>query len=135
MDAVWVDFSEFGTGDISLNNTSIEVSEGIYDDIWLGTVGYVFPADENNVIYKVGFMHVTSLVDDEHRTLSFSMDRIWGVGAGASLVREGHRWDINTNIYDLGEAPIDTGDNLFRGRVVGKTKNPYAIALDIAYHW
>ncbi|WP_068547067.1 OmpP1/FadL family transporter [Thalassotalea crassostreae] len=133
-DTVWADFSEFGTGDVTFNGNDAQNSEGIYNDVWVASIGYGWPV-ENNKTYKVGLMHVTSAVDDDKRSFSIPLDRIWGIGAGMSVKGEDEGWDFNVNLYDIGSAPIDTGNNPVRGRVVGDNKNPYALMFDVAYHW
>ncbi len=134
-DATWIDFSAFATGDISLNDLTIEAAEANYDDIWFYTLGYRFPEQQGKT-YKLGIMHLTAPIDDEDRTLSLRMDRIWAVGAGVSFERKGRLWDISANIYDFGNAPVDVGtEDSPRGRIVGESENHYAISLDIAYHW
>jgi long-chain fatty acid transport protein len=39
------------------------------------------------------------------------------------------------SFYDTGEAPVDTGFDPLRGRVVGKSEDPYAISFDLTWHW
>ena len=38
-------------------------------------------------------------------------------------------------LVDYGDAPVDTGPSLLRGRVVGSNSNPYALLLGIAWHF
>ncbi|MEW6997481.1 OmpP1/FadL family transporter [Colwelliaceae bacterium BS250] len=133
-DTIWADFSQFGTGDVTFNGSEPENSEGVYNDVWVASVGYGWPVG-NNKTYKVGVVHVTSAVDDDKRSFAIPLDRIWGIGAGVSIKTAEENWDINVNLYDLGAAPIDTGNSLVRGRVVGENKTPYAIMVDVAYHW
>ena len=58
------------------------------------------------------------------------------IGAGVHVTRQGGRSiDLNANIVDYGEAPVDTGDSPYRGRVVGKTDNPYALMFDASFHF
>lgn len=133
-DTVWADFSQFGTGDVTFNGSEPENSEGIYNDVWVASLGYGWPAG-NNKTYKVGLLHVTSAVDDDKRSFAIPLDRIWGIGAGVSITAAEESWDFNLNLYDMGKASIDTGNSLARGRVVGENKNPYAIMFDVAYHW
>ncbi len=63
--------------------------------------------------------YLSSAVDDDKRTLAMALDRVIGVGGGVSFPLEGtRRMDINLNLLDTGEAPVDTGANPVRGRVV-----------------
>ena len=63
VDGLWVDFSEFGTGDITVENNAVVAPEGIYDDIWGITLGLGFPQDDRTT-WKVGLMYVSEAVDD-----------------------------------------------------------------------
>ncbi|TRX58113.1 OmpP1/FadL family transporter [Thalassomonas sp. M1454] len=133
-DTVWADFSEFGSGDVSINESDTISVTSNYKDVWFMSLGYGWQA-EDNLTYKVGVMHVTSGIDDEYRSLSMPIDELWGVGAGFTLDEGENKWDVNFNIYKQGDAKVDTGPSLSRGRVVTKRDTPYALALDIAYHW
>lgn len=132
-DTMWVDFSEFATGDISLEGTDIAQPKGIYDDIWIFSVGYNIPLDARRTL-KLGALHVTQAVDDEKRTLTMRMDEVWGLGVGMGYKLEQSNLDINLDLTYSGDAPVDTGEKL-RGRVVGESKDPYALILDVAWHF
>jgi long-chain fatty acid transport protein len=81
-------------------------------------------------------MYLSKAVDDDKRTLALRLDRIWAVGVGISRQLDDSRLDLNLNVYNLGDAPVDTGTgNPMRGRVVGESSSPYAISIDIAWHW
>lgn len=43
--------------------------------------------------------------------------------------------DLNFNLIDTGEGPIDTGSDPVRGRVAGESDNHYAITIDFSFHW
>ena len=46
--------------------------------------------------------------------------------------------DINLTLLNTGKAPIDTGEDTAasdRGRVVGEKDTPYAMTLELSYHW
>ena len=79
---------------------------------------------------------VSAPVDDDERSLALALDRIWGVGCGLSLeLGNGQLVDVNLNLIDHGEAPVDTGPDPVRGRVVGETDQPYAVVADVAWHF
>jgi long-chain fatty acid transport protein len=135
LDGLWIDFSEFGTGDVSLEGNTIVSPEGIYDDIWGVTLGLGYQRDEWTT-WKAGFMYLSEAVDDDDRTLSLALDRVWGFGVGFTRKFEDSRsLDVNVSFYDTGEAPVDTGFDPLRGRVVGKSEDPYAISFDLTWHW
>ncbi len=132
--ATWVDFSEFGTGDVEIEGMTVAEPAGIYDDIWAFSVGAGFPVDAKTT-YRVGALYVSQAVDDDKRTLALRLDRVIAIGAGVERVFERGVLDLNINVYLIGDAPVDTGTSLLRGRVVGESKNPYAFAIDLAWHW
>lgn len=134
-DLMWVDFSEFGTTGVALEGTDLAIDPpGIYDDIWALSIGAGFPVDER-LTWKLGAIYVSQPIDDDDRGLSMRLDRMWGVGTGLSYdLGKGKRFDLNLTLIDYGEAPVDTGDSLFRGRVVGKNEDHYSLLLGIAYH-
>jgi long-chain fatty acid transport protein len=136
IDAMWMQFSEFGTGSVSLEDETLEIDEsGAFEDFWALSLGYAFPVREGKR-YALGIFHVTSPVDDDERGLALPLDRMWGLGGGVTLQRPNDRtMDLNLNLIDYGEAPVDTGPSPVRGRVVGKTDNPYAVVIDFAYHF
>jgi len=134
-DGLWIDFSEFGTGDISVEGSTVVSPEGIYNDLWGITLGMGFPRDALTT-WKVGIMYLSKAVDDDKRTLALRLDRIWALGVGVSKQLDDSRLDLNLNVYDLGDAAVDTGaGSPMRGRVVGESSSPYAVSVDIAWHW
>jgi len=65
------------------------------------------------------------------------LDAIWVLAVGLTYqLAEGRTLDVNANYLYLGKAPVDTGEGLLgRGRVVGESSDPYAITLELAYHF
>lgn len=135
-DAMWMQFSEFGTSSVSLNGDTLEVDEGgSFQDFWGASLGWGFPAC-GRLRWSVGAFYVSAPTDDDERSLALALDRMWGVGGGVSIARpKGRSVDLNLNLVDYGKAPVDTGESAWRGRVVGETDNPYAVMLDGAYHF
>lgn len=136
LDVMWVDFSEFGTSSISLDGTELDIDEsGAFKDFWGVSLGYGFPA-KNGRRYSVGAFYVTAPTDDDKRSLALPLDRMWGIGGGVQFTRaDGSLLDINVNLINYGKGEIDTGPAPVRGRVVGETKDPYLLVLDVAYHF
>jgi len=134
LDGVWVDFSKFTTGAVTVQDTIEVQPEGIYDDIWAVNAGYGMPLGGGKTL-KFGALYVSNAVDNEDRTLSLRLDSIWGVGTGMTFAKGESLLDVNMNLYYLGEAPVDTGFSPVKGRVVGETSNPWAVAFDVAWHW
>lgn len=135
-DVVWVDFSEFGTAGVALNDRDLALDPpGIYDDVWIASLGVGRQLDARLKL-QAGAFYVTSPVPDADRTLSMRLDRIAGLGAGARwTLGNGDRLDLSATLIDYGKAPVDTGANPWRGRVVGQNTNPYALLLGVAWHF
>jgi long-chain fatty acid transport protein len=135
LDGLWIDFSDFGTGNVSVDGDRVISPDGIYDDIWGLTLGFGYQRDERTT-WKAGFMYLSDAVGDDDRTLSLALDRVWGLGIGFTRRYDHARsLDVNLSFYDTGEAPVDTGPDPLRGRVVGKTNDPYGVSLDFTWHW
>jgi long-chain fatty acid transport protein len=135
-DAMWMQFSRFGTASVSLEDVTLVLDErGNFKDIWAGSVGYAFPARDARR-YRVGAFYLSSPVEDDKRGFALALDRTWGFGAGVEIQRSnGHAMDLNLTLIDYGKAPVDTGPSLIRGRVVAERETPYAVVLDFAYHF
>jgi hypothetical protein len=64
------------------------------------------------------------------------LDSVAGIGAGARYtLANGDGLDLSATLVNYGDAPVDTGRNLWRGRVVGENTNPYALLLGVAWHF
>ena len=106
-----------------------------FDDIYAVSLGLQFPAQGGRA-WRIGALAVNQAVDDEDRSFSFALDRIYVVGVGFQQgLANGNAYHLNVNLLDTGESPIDTGDDPARGRVAGKFKNHYAITVDYSYYW
>ena len=135
LDAIWIDFSEFGVTEISIVGQDVSAPDGNFNDIYAFSVGTRLPV-EGDTTWRLGAFYVSPGVDDEDRTFSFALDRLIGIGVGMNRkLASGNFYDLNFNLIDTGKAPIDTGDDPIRGRVVGEGVNHYAIAIDFAFHW
>ena len=133
VDGMWMKFSDFTVSDVKLNGNKVDINQrDIYNDLYALTIGAGFPASER-LTYKVGAMYLSEAVDDEDRTFSIRMDRIWGVGAGvAYLLPNGNALDLNLNLFNVGDAPVDTESAL--GRVIGENDDPWAVMVELSYH-
>jgi long-chain fatty acid transport protein len=71
-----------------------------------------------------------------HRQLSDALDRMFGIGVGMHKeLGSGNAYDLNFNLIDTGEGPIDNGFDPVRGRVAGESDNHYAFTVDFSFHW
>ena len=135
VDAVWVDFSEFGITEINIVGQTVDVPDSNYNDIYAVSVGAQLPV-KGDTAWRFGMMYLSEAVDDEDRTFSFALDRMIGVGVGMQKkLASGNHYDLNFNLIDTGEGPIDTGPDPVRGRVAGESDNHYAITVDFSFHW
>ena len=138
LDALWVEFSRFGLTEIGIAGLDINVPEGNFNDFWVFTAGFGFPISDR-MEGRVGALYMQEPVDDEDRTFSFALDRVYGAGAGVQYQRQnGHLVDFNVSLFNTGDAPVDTGPLSAlgpRGRVAGKNDSPYAMTLEFVYHW
>ena len=134
LDALWMDFSKFATGSVSIEGDDLHVDDGGgFKDFWGASLGVAFPTHANRT-FSLGAFYVSPPVSDAKRSLAFALDRIFGAGAGVSFARsDGRKIDVNLNLIDYGQAPVDTGPAPVRGRVVGRNDNPYAVAIDFAF--
>jgi long-chain fatty acid transport protein len=134
LDLAWVDFSQFGLTQASVGNTSITTANAKYNDIWAGSAGLGWPLGSRWTA-KVGMAYASSGISDANRTYALRLDRIWGVGAGAT-----YRWtkqksvDVNVSYYDLGNAPVSFGVAGIGSLSAAYSKN-YAIGLNISFRW
>ena len=135
LDAIWVDFSEFGVTEISIVGNDVVAPDSNFNDIYALSVGAQLPS-KGNITWRFGAFYMSSAVDDEDRTFSFALDRVYGIGVGVNRrLASGNDFDLNFNLMDTGESPIDTGDDPVRGRVVAEGENHYAVTIDLAFHW
>ncbi|WP_084418962.1 OmpP1/FadL family transporter [Photobacterium sp. J15] len=134
-DSIWMNFSEFGVTEISIVDNEIQAPDDLYEDFWAFSAGLSFPLSAG-MTGRVGALYAQSAIKDENRSFSFALDRIYGLGAGIQYERQsGDIVDVNLNIFDTGNAPIDTGDDPVRGRIAGEYVDHYALGLELSYHW
>ena len=135
LDVMWVEFSDFGVTDVHLENGDLEVPGGLYNDFYVVTAGTSWPINAK-MRGSVGMMWMQQPVDDDKRSFGMDLDEMWGVGAGMTYkLDNGNDIALSVDLLDTGSAPIDTGDALFKGRVVGKSKDPYSMMVGFTYNW
>jgi long-chain fatty acid transport protein len=134
LDVAWVNFSQFGLTQASVGDTSITTSNANYNDIWAGSGGLSWPLG-GAWTAKVGMAYATSGISDANRTSALRLDRIWGVGAGAT-----YRWtkeksvEVSLSYYDLGDAPVSVSVAGI-GSLSAAYSTNYAIGLNISFRW
>lgn len=133
-DAVWIEFSEFGLSEFTTGDSSVELSDQDFEDVWAFSFGFSYPLNARWAL-KAGLLGTTQFIKDEYRTKKLKLDQIYGAGIGTE-----YRWKdnralgLNLNYYDLGEAPVDVDIPLV-GNVRGRYSQHYSIGLDFTFRW
>ena len=134
LDVAWLDFSQFGLTSMTVGESSIEVKEDNFDNIWASSVGMSLPVNEQWTM-RFGAAYVSSGVDSQNRGYALRLDRIIGAGVGAEYKwRKDRVVGFNLTYYDLGDAPV-TNDVPLVGTVSGEYSTNYAIGLDLSLRW
>jgi len=134
LDVGWVDFSQYGLTSATVGETTVEVSDAEYDDIWAVSAGFNWPLDDQWTM-RVGAAYASSGIDDQNRSFAFRLDRVIGAGVGAQ-----YQWGkdrvvgLNLNYYDLGDGPVDTDIPLV-GALSSEYSSNYALGLDFSIRW
>ena len=135
LDAMWMEFSDFGVTDVYLQDGTLQVPEGLYNNFWTVTTGASWPVNER-MRGSVGFLWMEQPVDDANRSFGMDLDEMWGVGVGLTYkLAGGNDLEFSFDVLDTGSGPIETGDSLLKGRVVGKSKDHYSLVFDFTYNW
>ncbi len=135
VDAMWMEFSDFGVTDVYLEGGTLQVPEGLYNDFWVVTTGTSWPINAK-MRGSVGLMWMEQPVDDANRTFGMDLDEVWGIGAGLTYkLASGNDIEFSADLLDTGSGPIDTGDSPLKGRVVGKSQDHYSLVLDFTFNW
>lgn len=135
LDVMWMEFSEFGVTDVYVDEGTLNLPTGMFNDFYMVTSGTSWPINPR-MRGAVGAMWVEQPVDNENRTFGMDLDQMWGVGGGITYkLQNGHDIEFSIDLLNTGSAPIDTGDSFLKGRVAGKTEDPYTLLLDFSYNW
>jgi long-chain fatty acid transport protein len=135
VDAMWMEFSDFGVTDIYLEEGTLNVPQGMFNDFYIVTAGTNWPINAK-MRGAAGVMWVEQPVDNANRTFGMALDEMWGVGGGITYkLANGNDIEFSIDLLDTGSAPIDTGESLLKGRVSGESKDPYTMLIDFTYNW
>ncbi len=135
VDVLWVEFSEFGATEISLQEGELNLPTGIFDDFFAVSLGTSWPIS-SKMRGAAGIVWVEQPMDDEVRSFGIALDEMWGIGAGITYrLENGNDLAFSVDVVDTGSAPIDTGFSFTRGRVAGEFEDHYALLLDFTYNW
>jgi long-chain fatty acid transport protein len=134
-DVMWVEFSEFGATEVSLEGGDLNLPTGIFNDFFAASVGMSWPIS-SKMRGAAGLVWVEQPVDDDVRSFGIALDEMWGIGAGITYrLDSGSDIAFSVDLLDTGSAPIDTGFSLSRGRVAGEFEDHYSLLLDFTYNW
>ncbi|CAA0125998.1 Long-chain fatty acid transport protein [Halioglobus japonicus] len=134
-DVMWVQFSKFGATSIQLDEVTLDAPDDKFDDFYVTSVGLTWPVN-SRMSAAVGAFWMESPVDNADRSFAISLDEMMGVGAGITYqLDNGNDYELEVNLIDTGSSPIDTGPSLVKGRVAGKSKDHYSLAISLAYNW
>jgi long-chain fatty acid transport protein len=130
VDFAWIDMKQFGSVDISISDVSTNV-DGDYKDMFMTGFSVGWEVDERLQLLA-GFSYVSSPISDSKRSLSFPLDRMYIVGAGAKYqFRDWIELYGALNYYDTGESRIDTEPSPRSGRIAGEFSPHFAIAANL----
>jgi len=134
VDVAWIDFSQYGLTSAAVGDTSIEVQDKKYDDIWAVSAGFSWPVDDQWTM-RVSAAYASAGIDDQNRSFAFRLDRVAGAGVGAQ-----YQWDkdrlvgVNLTYYDLGDVRIEQNVPLV-GTLSSEYSSNYALGLDFSIRW
>lgn len=135
LDVLWVEFSEFGVTEVSLEGGDLNAPTGVYDDFFAASIGMSWPVNDR-IRGAVGVLWLQQPMDDEVRSFGIALDEMWGIGGGFTYkLDSGNDLALSVDLLDTGSAPIDTGFSLSRGRVAGDFEDHYSLLIDFTYNW
>jgi long-chain fatty acid transport protein len=132
VDAVWSDFSNFSLAEIYVNGDQIVESDVDYDDILALSASYSRPVAERWRVGIGGFI-TNDMVNDDNRTLTLRLDRIWSLGAGFDWQwRADRKLSVTLNYLKIDDAPVTTPPLPGIGPVTGRFTDRGTIYLRAA---
>ena len=130
-DLMWIDMSEFGVTQITIESDSISV-EGSFKDMVMANVGLKYRLGKDRAI-SVGAMYAESPVDDSERTLTLPFDRVIGAGVGYEMPFHDSLFRFNVNVMDLGDGDVSHTGGPLTGSLEGSFSQNYAVVLDFQF--
>ena len=131
VDAVWSDFSNFKLSEIYVNGNQFIDSDVSYDDIFAVSASYSRPVAERWRVGVGGFI-TNDMIEDDQRTLTLRLDRIWSIGAGVEWQwRDDRRVSATLNYLKIGDAPVTSPEIGGIGSVTGRFTDRGTIYLRV----
>lgn len=130
-DLIWLDMSEFGIAQISIEADSINL-DGQFQDMVVATAGLKYRYGEDRAI-SVGGLYSSSPVKDSKRVLGLPFDRVIGGGVGLDIPMLGYPCHINLNYFDLGDGDVSHTGGPLTGSVDGSFDRNFAVMLDFQF--
>ena len=131
-DAMWVNMSDFGISRISIEQDSIQVDNGDYRDILIGSAGFKYQYRPDRAL-SAGAMYVSSAISDARRGVALPLDRVWGLGVGLTRPCRTLICHINLNYFNLGDADLSEEGGPLTGSVEGSFRKHWAMMLDFQF--
>ena len=129
-DFMWIDMEQFGSVEVSVSDFSTTTKSN-YRDTFATSISFGWELTEE-VELLLGFGYLSSPIADSKRSLSFPIDRVYVVGAGAKYrPRDWFEFFGAFNYYDTGDSRVDTEPTNRSGRIVGESSPHFALALDL----
>lgn len=132
VDGVWADFSNFKLSEIYVNDNRFVETEVDYEDIFAVSASYSRQVADRWRVGVGGFV-TNDMVEDDKRTLTLRLDRIWSIGAGFEWQwKENRRVSASLNYLKIDDAPVSTPPIGDVGSVTGKFTKRDTIYLRVA---
>ena len=128
-DLIWIDMSEFGVTQLTVQSDSISV-DSQFQDMYTVTAGLEYKYAKDRAV-SVGALYANAATKDSERTLGMPLDRIIGGGVGLSMPIAGYLCHFNLNYFDLGKGDTRHESGPLVGDVEGSFDRNIAVMFDI----
>lgn len=136
LDVAWIDFSSWGLEEVTIGDSTINTTPGIYNDIWTAALGVNYAVTPKWTV-RSGVFYVSSPQDEEHRTVSMRLDQMWGVGLGFEYkYREARSISFDVTYIQFGEGKFTAYDVPVVGSdIEGKSTTNYGLVFGLGTKW
>ncbi|NOR67292.1 MAG: hypothetical protein GQ528_08045 [Woeseiaceae bacterium] len=135
LDSLWVDFSEWNIDNIEIGNIEITKEGTEYQDIWAASLGFTYDWKPDWTLGS-GVGYVSSVVEDENRTLFTRYDEIWAVGVGIKhQFNERRSLGLDVTFIQFGDGEFEISDAPIVGDIKGEYDKNYGVSFGISTTW